>query len=373
MKLYKFHQEIIDWTKDYMSFRSGFVEIRGKKSLIRPTYLGVPQGSVLGPLLFTLFSNELADTVKSRGCPLQHQAQVDLQLFGPNCENCGLITTYADDLTIQTAGKSRIELAGKINEKVDKLEALLTSNQLVVNKDKTKLMEIMLHQKRSKIGGILPSIQTTDRAGEPITLSTVRSVRVLGLNISEDTTWRYHLESGPKAILPATRRLLGALRCNSHLMNRSSRQLVCNGVIPVKAELHGPVMGGGAPDNWIDRAQVTLNTAARYITRLPRATRQATLMRECNWLDIRGLTKYHSLMVVWKTNFFKTPQNLLDQLRLDANKMIPEVQCRLLNTRRGFIGRIAAQWNGLPLEIRSSTKIGGFKRRLKKFLMGIPQ
>ena len=65
MKSYNISSNIIEWTKHYLSNRTQYVELNGVKSESRNVVSGIPQGSVLGPLLFLIYINDLPDNVKS--------------------------------------------------------------------------------------------------------------------------------------------------------------------------------------------------------------------------------------------------------------------------------------------------------------------
>ena len=81
MALYNFSQDTISWFSDYLSTRSNYVTISAKSSRILATKQGVPQGSVLGPLLYTLLINELPEIVKEDDCD-QVVHKEDDSLFG---------------------------------------------------------------------------------------------------------------------------------------------------------------------------------------------------------------------------------------------------------------------------------------------------
>jgi hypothetical protein len=123
-----------DWFKDYLCNRNQFVEINFMNTNMRDSQIfnsgapqkpsfrssklsvqcGVPQGSILGPLLFLLYVNDLA-----------------------NSTSLGVVS-YADDTTLFCSGHNKEILENKINIELDKVYKWLCANKLLLNIDKTK-------------------------------------------------------------------------------------------------------------------------------------------------------------------------------------------------------------------------------------------
>ena len=88
MELYGLGQGAIEWLKDYLRLRSQYVKIGTAVSRWRNVEHGVPQGSVLGPLLYSIYVNELTETVRNTDCRNEIHENND-DLFGRPCQNCG--------------------------------------------------------------------------------------------------------------------------------------------------------------------------------------------------------------------------------------------------------------------------------------------
>ena len=152
------------WIADYLSNRSQYVVIGTSRSRMLPVTRGVPQGSVIGPLLYALLVNDITETVKDRGC--QRPAHADNNtLFGTQCDRCGTLSGYADDTTYVTASKTRVSNQTRVLTVMDELTLYLAENKLAVNKSKTQLTELMIAQKRAKVNRQHPIITIEKQPG----------------------------------------------------------------------------------------------------------------------------------------------------------------------------------------------------------------
>ena len=116
LEYYDLDKTAIQWISNYLEHRSQFVAIGTAKSNIYPMRRGVPQGSVLGPLLFSIFTNELCTVIHNPECRNPEHQNTE-NLFGPNCEECGKIFQYADDTTFHLANKHRSTRTRKQSQK----------------------------------------------------------------------------------------------------------------------------------------------------------------------------------------------------------------------------------------------------------------
>lgn len=111
---------VLKWFKSYLENRTQRVKFNGMLSSPIRVQVGVPQGSVLGPILFLLYINDIVEVIDD------------------DCE----IRLFKDDALIYTTGRSCEEISNKLNIQMEKIEKWLKGNRLKLNVEKTKVMVI---------------------------------------------------------------------------------------------------------------------------------------------------------------------------------------------------------------------------------------
>ena len=104
LKLYKLDDSAIMWLESYLKHRTQFVTVGRANSRMTGVSRGVPQGSVLGPLLYSIFTNEMSEVIVDSTCTNQSHQNTD-RLFNNECNSCGSLTQYADDATYVTGDR----------------------------------------------------------------------------------------------------------------------------------------------------------------------------------------------------------------------------------------------------------------------------
>ena len=100
----------LDWFVDYLFNRSQTVEINGCRSCVEPIVSGVPQGSILGPLLFIMFYNDFPDHIQG-------------------CE----VIMHADDTVIFCANKDPTVIENQFNKDMENVKNYCFNNELIIN------------------------------------------------------------------------------------------------------------------------------------------------------------------------------------------------------------------------------------------------
>ena len=367
LKIYNFSNETCQWISTYLKHRTNFVTVGAHKSEMRSINHGVPQGSVLGPLLYTLYTNELADVIKNDDCNHPNHTDDNL-LFSSNCLNCGALPSYADDATYCYSSNSRQKNQDKLIANLQKIKIFLNNNSLTINESKTTLLELMVRQKLARINGTPPSILTKNEIGEDKLISAGTHIRLLGGNLQKSLSWQAHFETGERPLLKILRQKLGSLKHLGKVLPKKCRAILSTGIILSRINYLIQVWGG-TEHKYLKRLQTILNATARFITGANKRTSMDWLMRECGWLRVKDLVILHSLCSMWKIVWLSKPLHLKLQISIDENLLLSTSPARLVITRRSYTWRTIQHWNALPDEIRYTGSILKFKSQVKKLLL----
>lgn len=173
-KRYGVKGNALKWFRSYIQDRKQFVMIDGIKSKVKELRYGVPQGSVLGPILYLLYTSPIGDVIRRHGLNYH---------------------LYADDTQLYLSFKpTPAEQAGsiaKIEACVSEIDSWMVSNKLKLNRGKTELLVLSARHRPP------PSIEYIDVSGERIKPSP--SARNIGVIFDEHMSLDKHVTNTCKA------------------------------------------------------------------------------------------------------------------------------------------------------------------------------
>ena len=174
LELYKCKTNFIKLMKSYLNSRSQAVSLGGKMSEQGIVKCGVPQGSILGPLLFLIFINDLPLFIR------EHVFSTDL---------------YADDTIFYDVQKDIPTIKTNLQRALDCLKEWCRQNGMILNTEKTKIMLLSTRQKRLHIDESILSL-TYDN----IDLQITTGDKILGINIDQNLQWINHFHAVCKKV-----------------------------------------------------------------------------------------------------------------------------------------------------------------------------
>ena len=368
LRLYNVGQEALDWFQDYLTHRTQYVQIGGARSNMTSITRGIPQGSVIGPLLYSVFVNELSEVSVNPSCRQSIHNETKL-LFGNQCSECGIVSSYADDTTYTVASKTRESNQENLTRVIRNTENFLNDNQLCINLPKTSLTECMIKQMKGRTRGTPPQLEVRKTTGEMKLIENKLYTRILGANLQGNELWTAHLETGTKALFPTVRKQLGKLRHAGNLIPRECRNSLAKGLIQSRLSYLLPLWGG-ATEQHLRQAQVIWNTTARWVTGRGRRTKMTELMTLTGWMTIKEQIRLATAIFTWKIVYLRIPRRLNNRMTLDENYLIQTREPRLQFSTNCYRWRAASQWNALSLEMRTEKSIAKFKGQVRRMIIG---
>lgn len=343
---------VLRWIRSFLTDRTQVVNFSGHVSTGSVLTCGVPQGSVLGPLLFTLYTADVVSIVQA------HDISV----------HC-----YADDLQLYTHCRPRdtAAAAARLLHCIQAVDEWMGSNRLKMNPDKTQIIWLGSRQRLATFDTLSP-LRLHD--GTIVTPST--SVRNLGVVFDSEMLMADHVNSITRACFYQLRQLRFVRRS----LTRESAELLVHAFISSRVDYCNSLLYG-ASSHVTRKLQAILNASARLITGIRRFDHITPALRdELHWLPVKQRVHYKIALMVYKCLHGACPSYLRDcctalasndqhNLRSSARGDIcrHRTATRRLGTR-SFKSSAPSVWNSLPPAVRHCHTLTSFKHELKTHL-----
>ena len=368
------------WFESYLTDRTQCVQIESALSDLKPVIWGVPQGSILGPLLFIIYINELPEVVNN---PENHETKSD-------------IIIYADDNSPTTANSDPGELLTRIQSDGNKVTNWFSKNKMVCSGEKTKLLVSGTRANRQLK---LNTIQQVEVCGDIINEST--SEKLLGVVVNNTITWKNHLYGNDEeeGLLKNLSKRVGMLkRLRKHLPDSKFKQTVSalfssklyycitvwGGVWNIPGDLSETVgRNMSITKDEMRKLQVMHNKCMRMMTGLDRYSSTADLLKKSNMLSAHQTVAHQSAVQLFNVLKNRAPayhyQRLFPQLHHDTGQ-IENMEVRSvtnLNSRVDFSGALGQSsyfyqssriWCTLPMSMKTADTVQTFKNRCKSWV-----
>ena len=267
---------------------------------------------------------------------------------------------YADDSTMTETGSTVEEIGQKLTASCTRVSEWMSSNKLKLNADKTHLLMLGTQERLRNTGQLDVYMD-----GLVLEESLEKCEELLGVDIEANLKWHSQIS---KLMSKLKTRLVG-LNKLKFLAPFKTRNTITIGIFNSVLVYCLPLFGG-CDKGEIQDLQVLQNKAARIVTHKPSRSSRKDLYDQLSWMSVNQLIVYHTLLLVFKIRQSGEPEYLASFLNDDSRTgrvIIPNTKLGL--AQKSFCFRGSSDFNLLPLNLRSSKKIGHFKHGVKRWVM----
>lgn len=333
---FRFSNTSINLIASYLSNRTQSVFVNNAWSDSLSVVKGVPQGSILGPLLFSLYVNDLPDVLSECGVHL-----------------------YADDVQVTFSIPPENIPTGisRLNNELERIYFWASANGLCLNPQKSKCIIIC---KQSAVTSISGDIVLN---GEKIEI--VNKTRNLGIIFNNRLTWRDHVDSLVGQLYSKLRALWGA----QYFTPLTIRILLAKTYL-VPSLLYGCELFANCDSISRRKLNVLFNNIIRYVYGLRRFDHITSVSRNLYGVSFECLLKIRTLIFLHKVIHTQTPKYIFEKIQFfqsprKQNIVIPRHQ--YLVSEYQFYIYAARLWNNLPLCQQQNSNANSFKKFLFDF------
>ena len=327
------------WIRSYLSERNQFVSLDDFNSSLMNISFGVPQGSILGPLLFIIYINDIC-----------------------NVSDVLKLVLFADDTNIFCSGKNLTALCETVSQELDKLNIWFRVNKLSLNISKTNFI-------------IFGNRKQTDQANitiNKINIERVYVTKFLGVLIDHKLNWKAHIDNICSKI---ARNISIIYKASKVLNTHTLRSLYCTLILPYL---------NYCAENWGNTYETNLiriflkqKRAIRIITKSSFYDHTNPLFKSLNILKLKDLINLKNAIFMFKVFNQQLPPKLLSMFQVNHNdhynlrkkqhfilKQIRTKQKEMCLSIQGI-----KLWDSIPDDIKNSRTVDIFKLRYKYFLI----
>jgi hypothetical protein len=337
----------LNWLTSYLSSRQSFVKWRNCSSDYIHVDTGVPQGSALGPQLFSMYIAPLAGLIRSFGVRY-HQYADDTQLYISMSRN-------NSDVQLETLERC-----------VSKVHEWLLHNGLALNPAKSEAVQFSIGRGRARTDGVTAvNVSGTD-------IQPAATFKSLGVMLDQNLSFNQQVDGVCKSCYFHIR----ALRHVRDSLPDDVATTVAASIVTSRLDYCNGLYAGMSSNNF-NKLQRVQNTLARVVLNRRKFDHITPSLAELHWLPVRQRTTFKIATLTYKLLHSSQPHYLSNSLRLyqpqrnlrsSNQNLLTVTRSRTVTASRGFKHSSVSVWNSLPSDIRNSETLLCFRRQLKTFL-----
>ena len=333
----------VEWTKSYLSNRTQRTKFSTVTSEVANVTSGVPKWSILGPILFIIFTNDLITAFKNQ----TH------------------VVSYADDTQLLEVGKTPEEVKKKLEETIEIAQEWYKNDSLMSNPLKTEIL--IFRSNKGKKHNLLIKVKENE---EVVDLKPAECIKVLGIHLDECLEFTKQVKHVQGRATAATKNLYRI----RDLLPTKYKMMLYDSLIASHFN-YGDVIWGGCTKKNQDKLQTTQNFAMRTILGTDRRSSAKEAMKKLRCLNLEDKRQVHEAVFAYKAVNEMHPSEVSKKY----NELMPTGNTRSANRQilnypkhkttlyeRSPLYRTITTWNKLPLEVKT-TSAEGFKKTVQKY------
>ena len=344
LRMYGFNHLPLKWFQNYFDERYQYTSVNGYTSDRNLMVCGVPQGSLLGPLLYTIFVNDM-----------------------PNYVNYCNIALYADDTCLYTSTKDPHTAVRNINKDLENLSDWLHKNKLMINSKKCEAMFVgsaqRLKKKQNTIENLNIYINDTK-------IRQVDSCKYLGVIIDKNLQWKLHIEHVQKKVV----KHMYLLRRLRPYVNQNTALLFYKSIVQSQFDYCSSVWAN-AYKTHLEKLQVLQNRTLRIVLNVDHLFSSKSLYQMLKldrlnerWSKQLACKMYRSinkLCPTYLSNLFTFQQSRYNTRSGSFKLKLSQPKTNF--GKRTFLYRGSKLWNSLRPPAHSTVSVQAFKRYLQQY------
>lgn len=324
-----------DWLNDYLSQRTQRVFIRSSFSNTSNINAGVPQGSVLGPLLFLVYVNDIAESLLST------------------------TRLFADDSSLAVTSPSDREIENILNRDLEMISRWANQWLVTFNPNKTEVIYFSLNK-----GDTNPHLMFNNTQ-----LTYVENHKHLGITFNQNGSWHNHISN----ITLSASKILGSMRLLKYKLRRDTlNQIYISYLRPILE--YASIIWDNCTVYEKESLEKIQYEAARIVSGLTRSVSINNLLREIGWVSLSDRRKIQKYMLMYKHSKNLLPHYLTElfpstverstqyNLRNRDDYVVPPRRTEIYS--RSVIPSCINLWNDLDASIRESISLKTFKSNI---------